>query len=149
MNTSQLLLSYAIHLRTNDIHWTIQDAWSTKDSNTAIRRCFPSTVAFVWTAKQCALIYLTSYLPASLGSRHALNVLTSMALGLLTVNKVQATGLGLAVNEGTRKPSHDILGLLVALGLACCLPLMSALFCSMFSARREGPCSPFFSQWCW
>ena len=58
-------------------------------------------------------------LPAKLLSRDAVNVLASLALGLLPVNKVQTPGLDLTVNEGTSEASHDLLGLLVALGLAC------------------------------
>jgi hypothetical protein len=41
-----------------------------------------------------------------------------VTLGLLTVDEVQALGFDLAVDESTGEASHDLLGLLVALGLA-------------------------------
>lgn len=41
-----------------------------------------------------------------------------MALGPLTVNVVKASGLDLTVNEGTSETGKDLLGLLVARGLA-------------------------------
>lgn len=65
--------------------------------------------------------HLISYLVANLVCRHIVDVLTGLVLGLLAVNEVQALGLDLAVNKSTRKSSHDLLGLLVALGLAWCL----------------------------
>jgi hypothetical protein len=49
-----------------------------------------------------------------------LNVLLGMTLSALTVNEVQTAGLNLTVDEGTSETGHDLLGLLVARGLAWC-----------------------------
>ena len=41
-----------------------------------------------------------------------------MVLSLFTVEEVQTLSLSLTVNESTSETSHDLLGLLVGLGLA-------------------------------
>lgn len=46
------------------------------------------------------------------------SVLTSLVLGLLLVEEVKATGLDLAVDEGTSESGEELLGLSVVLGLA-------------------------------
>lgn len=77
-------------------------------------------------------------LPASLGSRHTLNVLTSMTLSPLTVDEAQTAGLSLAINESTRKSSHDLLGLVVTLRRAYCLPWhISLCYISMCLGSEE------------
>ena len=48
-----------------------------------------------------------------------LDLLLAMALGLLTVDKVQSLGLSLAVDKGTDEAGQDLLGLGVASGIAC------------------------------
>jgi hypothetical protein len=61
---------------------------------------------------------LKGCLVTNLIGRNIINVLTSLVLGLFLVNEIQTPGLDLTVNEGTSKSSHDLLGLLVALGAA-------------------------------
>ena len=48
------------------------------------------------------------------------DLLSGLVLGLLGINEVQAAALDLTVDKGTGKASEDLLGLLVAGGLACC-----------------------------
>lgn len=48
-----------------------------------------------------------------------MNLLTSLVLGLLLVEEVQSPGLDLTVDKGTGESSEDLLGLGVALRLAC------------------------------
>lgn len=47
------------------------------------------------------------------------DLLSGLVLGLLGINEVQAAALDLTVDKGTGKASEDLLGLLVAGGLAC------------------------------
>lgn len=59
-----------------------------------------------------------NYLVVKLVGVDVVDVLLGVTLGPLTVDEVQALGLDLPVDEGTGKASHDLLGLVVALGLA-------------------------------
>lgn len=52
-------------------------------------------------------------LETTLLSKSILRLLLSMTLGLLTIDKVQALSLGLAVDEGTDGTGEEFLGLCV------------------------------------
>lgn len=58
------------------------------------------------------------HLPAATVTHRLLSTLTSMTLGLLSINKVQTPGLNLAVNKGTNKAGNDFLGRGVVIDLA-------------------------------
>lgn len=62
---------------------------------------------------------LRKHLVVELALINLLNVLAGLALSALAVNKVQTAGLDLTVDESTGETGHELLGLLVALGLAC------------------------------
>ena len=69
-------------------------------------------------------------------------MLTGLVLGLLLVDEVKATGLDLAVDEGTGESGEDLLSLSVALGLAWKKTLVSGgLVCI-----KEG-CLPLRATW--
>jgi hypothetical protein len=59
-------------------------------------------------------------LPASLLLELICALVHSITLGLLPVNEIKTSGLGLTVDKGTSEPSKEFLGLVVACRLAFC-----------------------------
>lgn len=85
------------------------------------RKCHVILHLLVLSRKDGTSIYLheSSNRLVVFTTRSLLNLLLSVVLSLLLINEVEALALKLLVDEGSGEASEELLGVGVALGLAC------------------------------